>query len=320
MPRRRRIVSGSCLAERKAARKAVGSLSASTILPYTRKRYARAVQAFFHHLKAHQLPLAASLLAFDAQVAQFIDVLWQEGESRACCGDLISGLQWFVPGLRRNLNASWRLHKAWGMRELPRRAPPIPLLLAHAMAMVAIHWQCFDASLAILLGFLTYLRTSELLDLHVRQCTFVGDNKLVIQLPETKGTARSGAVESVTLVDELLVPALRRHLAGKPLGHRLLQRSPPQFRTLFRRLTEELGVTESGFTPYSLRRGGATFAFQKTGKLDPVTLQGRWRDASTARIYINSGLLELVQASFPPATTHRLLAFQAGLLTTFSQA
>ena len=104
------------------------------------------------------------------------------------------------------------------MKELPRRAPPIPVLVLHAMAMVAIQWECYDAALAMLFGFLVYLRTSEMFEIQVSQLTFVGQDKLVLQLPETKGTARSGAIESVTLVDSLLVPALRRHLAEKPEG------------------------------------------------------------------------------------------------------
>ena len=178
----------------------------------------------------------------------------------------------------------------------------------------------YDVALAMLFGFLVYLRTSEMFEIQVSQLTFVGQDKLVLQLPETKGTARSGAIESVTLVDSLLVPALYRHLAGKPRGHKLLQRSPIQFRALFRSLLNELQLNDLGLTPYSLRRGGATYAFQKLGRLDVVALQGRWRDTRTARIYINTGLLELVAITFPPATTLRMQALQASLLATFGQA
>ena len=65
----------------------------------------------------------------------------------------------------------------------------------HAMARAAIQWQCYDAALDILLlGFLVYFRTGKLLDLHVRQLTFVNRSELVFRLPETKGTARSRVV------------------------------------------------------------------------------------------------------------------------------
>ena len=99
------------------------------------------------------------------------------------------------------------------------------------------------------------------------------------------------------------MPALYRHLAHRLPGYRLLLRSPAQLRTLFRRLRSELQIIDLGLMPYSLQRGRAIYAFQQWGKLDLVALQGRWRDLRTARIYVNSGLLELVQIACPPTTT-----------------
>ena len=56
-----------------------------------------------------------------------------------------------------------------------------------------------------------------------------------------------------------------------------------------------LGLSEYQYRPYSLRRGGATFYFQRHGQLDCLLIQGRWQSSKTARLYINSGLATLAE-------------------------
>ena len=60
--------------------------------------------------------------------------------------------------------------------------------------------------------------------------------------------------------------------------------------------SESFGI-RVGKIPVSslLRRGGATFWFQKHQNLDRILLQGRWLAHRTARIYINEGLAMLAK-------------------------
>ena len=51
----------------------------------------------------------------------------------------------------------------------------------------------------------------------------------------------------------------------------------------------------SAFVPYSLRRGGATELWRTTANLDAVVMAGRWRHATTARIYVSDGLAVLAE-------------------------
>ena len=71
--------------------------------------------------------------------------------------------------------------------------------------------------------------------------------------------------------------------------------SPAKWRRLFNECLEGLGISEMGFRPYSLRRGGATFFFQKHQSLDKILVQGRWHTQKSARIYLNEGLAVLAQ-------------------------
>ena len=64
------------------------------------------------------------------------------------------------------------------------------------------------------------------------------------------------------------------------------------FREAFRVAVCRLGLP-STLKFYSLRRGGATAHFQQCGRLDLTAEIGRWNDLRTARIYINTGVLEV---------------------------
>ena len=61
-----------------------------------------------------------------------------------------------------------------------------------------------------------------------------------------------------------------------------------------------------GFTPYSIRRGGATAFFRYTRSMEATLDRGRWSNAWAARIYINDGLSKEVELRLPPALVARL--------------
>ena len=71
--------------------------------------------------------------------------------------------------------------------------------------------------------------------------------------------------------------------------------APHRWRKMFNDAISSLGLSEYQYRPYSLRRGGATFYFQRHGQLDRLLIQGRWQSSKTARLYINSGLATLAE-------------------------
>ena len=78
--------------------------------------------------------------------------------------------------------------------------------------------------------------------------------------------------------------------ASTPLAH-----SPLKWRPLFSECLVALGLERYQFRLYSLRRGGATWWFQRHQSLDRILVQGRWLAHKTARIYINEGLALLAK-------------------------
>jgi len=68
--------------------------------------------------------------------------------------------------------------------------------------------------------------------------------------------------------------------------------SAANYRKVFDAACRAAGLDNS-FKPYSLRRGGATHHFKAFGDMSRTMEIGRWSEVRTARIYINTALLEL---------------------------
>ncbi len=108
MPKLKQVLVGKTKTktERASARKALGRLSGRIVLPSTAARYAAACAWFFRLASQEGYGIGSSLLEFDHIVSKAIDVAWQEGEARNLIGDLLSGLQHFVPSCKHALRSS----------------------------------------------------------------------------------------------------------------------------------------------------------------------------------------------------------------------
>ena len=63
--------------------------------------------------------------------AGYVSLLWEDGEPKSNCQDLLASLQYYIPSLRHNLALSWSMLAAWNRHEMPTRAMPMtPQILA----------------------------------------------------------------------------------------------------------------------------------------------------------------------------------------------
>ena len=300
-------------AQRKQERKRLGRLSDIVISALARKRYEVAIAVFFAWLAMEGIRLASQVPAFDLQVCEFIDMCWEEGETRMVVGDLLSGLQHKVPALRGALRGGWRLWAAWGRRELPARVPPISLFALQALVGWCVWHRYGDVAIALLLGFDGLLRTAEMLS--IQSLHWVESENAVsamLLLPSTKSGARRGVIESVTYNDKDLVQLVSAFVSRLARGQHLLSRSAREFRIIFHEGVQALGLG-SDLQPYSIRRGGATHFFRRFGSLDKTVERGRWSNVRTARIYITTALQEQHEQSFQPEQLKTLDFYRAVL-------
>ena len=136
--------------------------------------------------------------------------------------------------------------------------------------------------------------------------TFHPDQSATITLPVSKGGQRKRIIEDVHLSDANLVKLLVHFGKHQPKGALLLREPEGWFRRMFATFCAKLDLP-STVKPYSLRRGGACHYFLLTGSMDKTMERGRWANQKTARIYVNTALLEKNSAA--DATDKRLKKF-----------
>ena len=285
--------------QRAQDRQALGSLRSLTVSSKTRHRYDQSLTTFKSFLNYNNVRLPTKTHLMDPLLCEYLEHLWSSGEGRAEACNIVAAIQDAQPSLRGELRASWRLLKVWSANELPNRAPPLPESLLYAMVGYSIFHNHHPFALSLLIGFFGMLRTGELLGIFSHHIFMDGPLKpAVISLGLTKGGRRQGALESVTIgVREVLRRLWQWKMASS--SSRPLVPSHRKWREQFATVLSALKVDHLNFRPYSLRRGRATFWFSKHSSLDKLLVQGRWRLAKTARIFVNEGLAILADLVLP---------------------
>ena len=161
------------------------------------------------------------------------------------------------------------------------------------------------------------LRTSELCKLTFEN-VLVDRNSGVLRLLETKSGQRLGCDEGVVITDSKILGLLRWIQSKAGNNERVMGLEVGAFRRLFSIALDEMGLTNVGFKPYSLRRGGATSLFRSTRNLPYVVVRGRWASARTARIYILEAVASLTQQKLSD-NQHDLFTRSVDELSAFAE-
>jgi hypothetical protein len=306
MPRRQ-VLGRRGRVERKKDRQALGSLQNLVVAKTTQSRYLEAVSRFLAFLKGQGYSYPTSFPLLDSKVCEFIESLWQGGDPKAFASDCLSGLGHFVPQCKKFLIGAWRLHGSWSRAELPARALPFLPVMVYALAQSAFEKGWEDMTILLLLGFDRYARSGELFMAKRGDFTWnSAKTRAVWSLPLTKSGQRVGAQESLVIDDPWLVVALANYLHSLAPGDFLRTVSPGLMRARLKTLLAALQLAD-GYQWYSLRRGGATFAYRSTNDLSRVCFVGRWNHVRTARIYLTDALAQLTEIHLDAAVKQKLL-------------
>ena len=121
---RRQIVEGLEKSERRKRRATLGSLKSLVLRPATISRYQKAFQHFISYLKGSHTDIAPTKAGLDRQLVDYLEFLWEDGESLSLAGDTLSSIQYYQPSAKRNINQAWKMLRTWQLHELPARATP----------------------------------------------------------------------------------------------------------------------------------------------------------------------------------------------------
>ena len=283
---------GATRQQLQTVRRAVGRLGDARIQNKTRFRYYYAAACFQYWLTRHGGLPALSFEDLDHQLSEYVEWLWDGGFAKNEAGDCLSGVQHFLR-VKRKFPTAWALFRQWTMLEPPCRAPPIPLVVLFGMVGAAKTAGLMSVCVVLLTAFGCFLRTNEALSLQPWQFHFNSSRSvLVVTLGWTKSAGKRGAVDSIVCDDPYIVRLVAFFLPLCP-AHLPLVESASRFQIIFQALIVAVDASPLNLRLYSLRRGGATYAYSEGVPLDAVIERGRWNSISTARIYINHGLQEI---------------------------
>ena len=287
------------------------SLQYAGLHPRTLRAYRTALDRFLKHVQRKRLSISKPW-KLDQQVAEFIDLSYQEGEPMSYSGHLLSALKRFHPALRLELPIASQYFRNWQRCYVPSRALPAHWELVEAMMGLA-HAQGFhEFALLLALGFNAMLRTSEMLSLtHQHLVPHRHGKGMSLIIPGSK-TSQGNPQVLLVLDAELIGYATSLRRPGE--RSLLWPGGPHRFRQLFAALLRRLGFAEDDYTPYSLRRGGATWFFQSSLSLDATVARGRWSCSKTAKQYIDEGTFQLAHVSFTPVQRSRIRTWRLNFL------
>ena len=240
MARRKRQIGARAV--RRQVRRRKGRLRDLLIGPKTRVKYNNALKRFRRWLSLSNRVEPADACLLDLIVSDFVEQLWDEGDPKSWGSELLSALAFENPALKRHLERSWQLIKAWGRHEVPRRAWPVLVEAVLAMAGLALADGQAGFAAGIVVGFHCLLRLQEILTIVYSDFTWaVAGTTGHLLLPETKSGSRSGRQESVVVSDQIVYKLVKR-AQRRSKDSRLVDITPVIFRQLFGHYIRKIGL------------------------------------------------------------------------------
>ena len=267
--------------------------------------YKKEVSLFLSHLEFNGKSLPRTYSRVDKYVAEYINHLYQEGEALTRAGWLLSGIKRLYPRMRKELAIAQQWYNNWCRQHTPHRAFPLTWKIVQSFAGLSLYQHWYGLTILYLVGFVFFLRTQELLELYPTDFKIdLSEGIILLRIGASKTSTT--AQQSLAVRDKVLAGLLHFLLDKLKFDTKVWPYSLSHFRNTLRAFTAFFELTDLGFVPYSFRRGGATDLYVRTNSLDPVMIRGRWRDQTTARIYLDDARASLIQMRLS-STSQRLL-------------
>ena len=271
--------------------------------------YKREVSFFLDHLVACGFGMPQTFFELESQLAECINVLYQEGESISKPGWVLSGLKRLYPRSRKELQTEQQWYTNWTREHTPQRATPITWNIVQAFIGLCVQEHWYSLGLTLLLSFVFFLRIGEIMTLSCSDITLDHTSlSVVLRLGFTKSSKQFQ--QFVAHSDQYFYLFASFFLSQLSGNVRVWPYSLTYFRTCFTGLADFFELFSLYLVPYSLRRGGATHFYGVHKALDFVMIQGRWKDQRTARQYLDDARATLITLQVSPTSTALLSRFR----------
>lgn len=266
-------------------------LMGMALAPKTLLKYSQALDLFLDFCKVRNYK-ATNERDVDRYMTLYLQHLYDSGQSFHLGACAVFGLQHKVPWMAHHLNGSKLALKGWHRSSPSVSHPPLTWELTCLLSIwMAVRGE-FDAALMMLVGFDCYLRIGELMNLTVQDVAMANDPRIgaayrgvLLRLGKTK----TGNNQTVTVESNDVAYLLQRHVRGRKSNEKVFTIGLSRFYSLMRQACDAFGLGEHGYTPHSLRHGGATRHFLQGKPIADIQFRGRWSEAKSVRTYIQSG-------------------------------
>lgn len=293
----------------------LSTLRDASVSQRTMLKYKKCVAEFIQH--SQQQLLQCSFNDFDSLdsiLSQYFEQLYKNHKSYTKAVCTLYGLCLLFPKLydRRMLaDAKLRL-KGWRRLQPSTSYPPLTYEVMSAIAVDMIFSGHVDEGIATLLSFDCYLRISEFVNLKINDIIIPGsdsrssrttNNKVVLCLAQTKTGRNQSVIIRRPEIASLIIHFIKykNNLFNNNKNSKLFSFSAASYRRVFKNACYDLNLGDIGYTPHSLRHGGATFDFQNSIPITDIKTRGRWKDTKSAERYIQTGVALLRLYDVPPA-------------------
>ena len=272
----------------------------------TLERYELGTRRFFKWLRSNRLTMPRDLKELDELAGEYVNELYMDDRPLHWAVDFTCGIKRLYPKCSRDLHTTTGYIKNWQRSTKRKRALPLKRDIVLALAALAILKRKPRLGIILLLGFNGLLRADEMVNLTFGQVQVLKPDTLIMTFDDSKGAKRKNEVESVMVKEATLVPVVKRLKQGKKEDARIYQGTYRELGQDLVSLSAQIGLQHDNLTTHGIRRGGATWFFSETTSYDLTQQHGRWENAKSAKIYINSAMAEVGAALIPEWGQQRL--------------
>lgn len=284
-----------------------------TVADATRHTYEKAIADFLTWTRQHHTSFSLGISSTsdtDNLLAEYFNHLYNTNPSRGNLQKSVNcraGILLHYPQLESRLPLAKASIKGWGHTVPRSQRPPIPACLVFVMIRLFIKRNLLELALVTWLGFDGYFRISEIFKIRTEDAVMQG-NLLAIFL----GRSKTGLNQSVVINHPQLI-ILFQHFSGIRGGQAgfLFTTTVQQYRVAWHSILQELDADQHGFTPHSLRHGGATDDFISARRsLEQIMQRGRWQQEKTTRNYLQAARALVLHISIKESYRNKGLRLQ----------
>lgn len=267
------------------------------LAPSSLKAYQRSLISFLSYARlTPQQLLSEPAARLDQRLAVYIQHSYDTSSPFTYASHALHAVIHHRPDVKAHMFISRQCLKGWERTKEVSSHPPLTWELTVAIACTLARSGFHGPAVAMLVAFDCYLRVGELTRLRLRDIILPDDARMgrahtnmAVCLAKTKtGINQSVSVDRLEVASILCawVRALPRSVADPdPL---IFAFSPDFLRRLMRQSCVQLGLGHTAYVPHSLRHGGATADFLRTGSIERVQFRGRWRSMESVRTYVQA--------------------------------